>query len=61
MLCGKCQDDNLPDAAFCGECGAKLEAVCPSCGLGNYLARSSAAIVLKALDNRNECSRHGRT
>src|ERR1700730_15198814 len=45
MLCGKCQDDNLPDAAFCSECGAKLEAVCPSCGLGNYLARSSAAIV----------------
>ena len=35
MLCAKCQDDNLPDAAFCGECGAKLEAVCPSCGLGN--------------------------
>jgi hypothetical protein len=45
MLCGKCQDDNLPDAAFCSECGAKLEAVCPSCELGNYLARSSAAIV----------------
>src|SRR5215472_17611866 len=35
MLCAKCQSDNLPDAAFCTECGAKLEAMCPSCGLSN--------------------------
>src|ERR1700758_3156692 len=35
MLCPKCKSDNLPDAAFCSECGAKLEAACPSCGLGN--------------------------
>ena len=35
MLCLKCRSDNLPDAAFCSECGEKLEAVCPSCGLGN--------------------------
>jgi class 3 adenylate cyclase len=35
MLCAKCQSDNLPDAAFCTECGAKLDAMCPSCGLGN--------------------------
>ena len=61
MLCGKCQDDNLPDAAFCGECGAKLEAVCPSCGLGNYWLEVLPQSWLKALDNRNECSRHGRT
>jgi class 3 adenylate cyclase/ribosomal protein L40E len=35
MLCRKCQSDNLPDAAFCTECGAKLEETCPSCGLSN--------------------------
>jgi ribosomal protein L40E len=35
MLCAKCQSDNLPDAAFCTECGAKLEAMCASCGLSN--------------------------
>jgi hypothetical protein len=29
MLCAKCETDNLPDSAFCSECGAKLEAVCP--------------------------------
>ena len=35
MLCPKCKSDNLPDAAFCSECGAKMEAECPSCGLSN--------------------------
>ena len=37
MLCPKCQTDNLPDAAFCSECGAKMEAECPSCGVSNPL------------------------
>ena len=35
MLCPKCRNENLSDAAFCSKCGAKLEATCPSCGLSN--------------------------
>jgi len=35
MLCPKCNNDNLPDAAFCSECGARIESGCPSCGLAN--------------------------
>src|SRR5262249_50977153 len=35
VLCLKCHNENLSDAAFCSECGAKLESACPSCGLSN--------------------------
>jgi hypothetical protein len=35
MKCGRCQHENLADAAFCDECGARLEAACPSCGEAN--------------------------
>jgi class 3 adenylate cyclase len=31
MLCLSCKTDNPVDAAFCEQCGIKLEAVCPSC------------------------------
>jgi ribosomal protein L40E len=31
MLCAKCSNDNPSDSAFCEECGAKLELVCPTC------------------------------
>jgi class 3 adenylate cyclase len=37
MLCPKCHNENLDDAAFCAECGAKLELVCPSCTVVNAL------------------------
>jgi len=35
MKCGRCQHENPADAAFCDECGARLEATCPSCGEAN--------------------------
>jgi class 3 adenylate cyclase len=35
MQCPQCQAGNLPDALFCEECGATLEAACPQCGGGN--------------------------
>src|ERR1700730_7122242 len=35
MRCAKCHNENLDDAAFCAECGAKLELVCPSCTVAN--------------------------
>ena len=35
MKCGRCQHENPADAAFCDECGTRLEATCPSCGEAN--------------------------
>jgi class 3 adenylate cyclase len=35
MQCPRCQHENAADAAFCDECGARLEAVCPGCGESN--------------------------
>ena len=32
MLCAACRIDNPPQNHFCDQCGAALEAVCPSCG-----------------------------
>jgi class 3 adenylate cyclase/tetratricopeptide (TPR) repeat protein len=32
MQCPRCQRDNSPDAAFCDECGARLDIACPNCG-----------------------------
>ncbi|MFQ5990391.1 MAG: zinc ribbon domain-containing protein [Candidatus Methylomirabilales bacterium] len=35
MKCSGCKAENPSDAAFCEECGARLEATCPTCGQGN--------------------------
>ncbi len=35
MNCPKCQSENLDEAMFCGNCGAKLSLVCPQCGFEN--------------------------
>jgi class 3 adenylate cyclase len=35
VFCAKCHNENLADAFFCAECGAKLELLCPSCALSN--------------------------
>ena len=35
MLCSKCHTENLADAIFCAECGAKLDLVCPACSSSN--------------------------
>jgi Double zinc ribbon len=35
MKCPRCQQDAPSDADFCPECGAKLAAVCGSCGTAN--------------------------
>ena len=31
MRCSSCKTDNPPDAAFCEQCGSKLELDCPAC------------------------------
>jgi class 3 adenylate cyclase/tetratricopeptide (TPR) repeat protein len=31
MQCPSCKTDSPPDAAFCEQCGSKLELVCPAC------------------------------
>jgi class 3 adenylate cyclase len=33
MLCTNCGSDNTLDAAFCEQCGHKLEVLCPACGV----------------------------
>ena len=35
MICPQCQSDNPVSAAFCDECGARLETACPNCGEPN--------------------------
>ncbi|MBT4267862.1 MAG: AAA family ATPase [Deltaproteobacteria bacterium] len=35
MECPKCQSEVLDGMKFCGECGSKLESVCPTCGFAN--------------------------
>ncbi len=38
MECPQCHTENVADAAFCEECGARLEGTCPSCGEPNRLS-----------------------
>jgi len=33
MKCSRCQEPNPPQARFCSDCGAKLVAICPACGV----------------------------
>jgi class 3 adenylate cyclase/tetratricopeptide (TPR) repeat protein len=35
MICPQCQSDNPSNAAFCDQCGARLETACPNCGEPN--------------------------
>ncbi len=35
MKCRSCQFDNPPGMKFCGQCGTKLEALCPKCQASN--------------------------
>lgn len=35
MKCLKCQLENPDTQKFCGQCGAKLERLCPECGFSN--------------------------
>jgi len=35
MKCSKCQFENPEGMKFCGECGARLEEICPGCGFSN--------------------------
>jgi len=39
MKCPKCQFENREEVNFCEECGAKLELVCPNCGVGIPIGR----------------------
>lgn len=35
MICPRCQSDNPSTAAFCDQCGSRLETACPNCGEPN--------------------------
>ena len=35
MQCSRCQHENPSAVKFCGECGARLESLCPACGASN--------------------------
>src|SRR5947207_15895354 len=35
MRCSRCQHENAAGAKFCGECGGRMDAACPACGIVN--------------------------
>ncbi len=35
MICPRCQGENPSAAAFCDQCGSRLESPCPNCGESN--------------------------
>ncbi len=35
MQCSRCQHENPAGVKFCGECGARLESLCPACQAAN--------------------------
>src|SRR5713226_593136 len=35
MRCAQCAHENPQGVKFCGECGARLQALCPACGVAN--------------------------
>ena len=39
MTCPRCRHENPPGLKFCGECGARLAAVCAGCGASNAPAQ----------------------
>jgi class 3 adenylate cyclase/tetratricopeptide (TPR) repeat protein len=49
MKCARCDADNDPGARFCEDCGARLDAPCPSCGTavtpGKKFCRSCGAAI----------------
>src|SRR6266852_6820926 len=44
MICAKCHSDNLADAVFCAECGARMEQACSACGTTNERLRAELAL-----------------
>jgi class 3 adenylate cyclase len=52
MKCSRCQAENDAGARFCEDCGARLEAACPSCGTpvtpGRKFCRSCGAALTTA-------------
>jgi phage FluMu protein Com len=44
MKCPRCQAANAHDAAFCDECGARLEVACPTCGEMNRAATAEGRL-----------------
>ncbi len=37
MTCPRCQHENPAGVKFCGECGARLESLCPACQASKLL------------------------
>src|SRR5690348_11923211 len=35
MQCAQCQHENPAEQKFCGECGVRLQAICPACQTTN--------------------------
>lgn len=63
MKCLRCQAENADSQAFCGQCGAKLEKICPDCGISNpahykYCGRCSHE--LSALNGKSHKTRDGK-
>ena len=54
MKCQKCQTENPEGVEFCGECGAKLEKICPHCNSSNPLLSVSNNLVFQAAEYKAE-------
>src|SRR5262245_21201068 len=52
MRCARCQHENAGDAAFCDECGARLERACRSCGEVNRAGAKFCRKCGEELDQR---------
>jgi class 3 adenylate cyclase len=50
MKCHQCQHENPADAAFCDECGERLEPACPACGETNRSGAKFCRRCGRALD-----------
>jgi hypothetical protein len=57
MKCLKCQADNANNQAFCGQCGAKLEKICPDCGTSNPVHYKFCGVCSHPLSETNGKSR----
>jgi uncharacterized membrane protein YvbJ len=56
--CPRCRHGNPADAAFCQECGSRLEAPCPGCGTANQSDAKFCKKCGQRLGKRQQAQEH---